>query len=75
MELIINIINGRFNNYAEVKALSGYCFYDADEENRQYMNKVITPLTDTEAIKRKYVVIQGNADKLNEELQNALDSE
>lgn len=71
MELIINIINGRFNNYSEVKALSGYCFYDVDDEERQYMNSIITPLTDETEIKRKYVVVVGDAEKLNQELMNS----
>ena len=70
MELIINIINGRFNNYSKVWVVDGYCFYDADEEERQYMNKVITPLTDETEIKRKYVVVQGDAEKLNKEVED-----
>lgn len=75
MELIINIINGRFNNYSKVWVSNGYCFYDVDDEQRQYMTSITTPLTDETEIKRKYVVVMGDAEKLNEELQNALDSE
>lgn len=72
MELIINIINGKFNNYAKVWVLNGYCFYDVDEQDRQYMESITTPITDEAELKRKFVVVQGNAEKLNKELQEAL---
>lgn len=68
MDLIINIINGRFNDYAKVWVVDGYCFYDADSEERQYFDSIITPITDVLELKRKFVVVQGNAEKLNEEL-------
>lgn len=70
MDLIINIINGKFNNYAKVRVPFGYCFYDIDSKERQYFDSIITPITDEIELKRKFVVVQGNADKLNKELQN-----
>ena len=70
MELIIKHINGRFTNYSEVTAPNGYCFYDKDEENRNYMEKIITPVTDVEKLHNQFLLVEGNADKLNEELQN-----
>ena len=69
MDLIINIINGRFYTYAKVWVADGYCFYDIDDEQRQYMNSITTPITDETELKRKYVVVQGDMEKLNEELQ------
>ena len=69
MELIINIINGKFNNYAEVRSPKGYCFYDVDENVRDYAEYIITPITDKSELKRKFILVEGNAEKLNEELQ------
>ena len=65
------IIQGKTINYAQLTALSGYCFYDIDaiEEEKAYMTKLTTPITDINEIERKYVVVQGNADLLNEELE------
>lgn len=62
-------IQGRFNNYTELTSLQGYCFYDVDDEQRQYMTSILTPITDEAELERKYVVVFGDADKLNEELQ------
>lgn len=70
MELIIKHINGKFINYSEVSAPQGYCFYDKDEENGNYMEKIITPIIDETALKEKYVLVKGNAEKLNEEVAN-----
>jgi hypothetical protein len=58
---------GKFTKYAVLVAEQGYCFYDVDDEQRYYMTKITTPITDIEELKRKYVVIYGNAEKLNEE--------
>lgn len=69
MDLIINIINGKFRTYAEVKAHVGYCFYDVDVEERNYLERIITPIIDEAELKRKFVIVQGNADKLNEQLE------
>ena len=65
------IIQGKTINYAQLTALSGYCFYDTDatEEEKAYMTKLTTPITDINELERKYVVVQGNADLLNQELE------
>lgn len=70
MEHIKIEIKGRFTRYAELTAHYGYCFYDIDEEQRYYMTSIATPVTDETELARKYVVVEGDADKLNEELQN-----
>jgi hypothetical protein len=62
-------IQGKFNKYTKLTSESGYCFYDVDEEQRQYMTSILTPITDEAELQRKYVVVYGDADKLNEELQ------
>lgn len=64
-------IQGKFNNYTELTSLQGYCFYDVDANEKQYMNSILTPITDEVELERKYIVVFGNAQKLNEELQNA----
>lgn len=65
------IIQGKTINYAQLTALIGYCFYDIDatEEEKAYMTKLTTPITDINELERKYVVVQGNADLLNQELE------
>lgn len=70
MELIIKKINGKFNDYSEVTAPYGYCFYDKDEQDRNYMERIFTPVTDVEKLREQFVLVEGNADKLNEELHN-----
>lgn len=72
MELIIKHITGKTINYSEVTAPAGYCFYDKDEENRNYMEKIFTPMTDVAEILNKYVLVEGNAEKLNEEVANTI---
>lgn len=62
-------IQGNFNRYTELTSLQGYCFYDADEEQRQYMTSVLTPITNEAELQRKYVAVRGDADQLNEELR------
>lgn len=71
MELKIEKIKGTFLNYSKVSVDKGYCFYDVDyeEENRNYTTSITTPLTDEEAIRKKYIVVQGNAEELNAELE------
>ena len=65
----INIeIKGKFNQYAVLTAESGYCFYDINEEERNYTTQTFTPVIDVAELERTYVVVQGNVDKLNEEL-------
>lgn len=70
MELIIKHITGKTINYSEVTAPVGYCFYDKDEENRSYMERIFTPMTDEVALREKYVLVEGSAEKLNEEVAN-----
>ena len=71
----INIeIKGNIHKYAELTAEQGYCFYDVDDdEQRQYMTSISTPILDESELARKYVVVEGDAEKLNEELQKDLE--
>lgn len=69
MELNIEKITGKVNTYSRVSIEQGYCFYDVDAEERQYMNYIATPITDEYELRKKYVVVEGDADVLNEELQ------
>lgn len=65
----INIeIKGKFNQYAVLTAEQGYCFYDVNEEEHNYTEQMFTPVVDIEELEKTYVVVQGSADKLNEEL-------
>ena len=72
MEHIKIEIKGNIHKYAELTAENGYCFYDVDEQERCYMTSTSTPIMDESEIARKYIVVQGDADKLNEELQKAV---
>lgn len=67
--IIIENIKGKFVDYAILTAEDGYCFYDTDEEERNYMTSIITPITDQAELERKYVAIQGDAKELNTELE------
>lgn len=62
-------IQGKFTTYTELKSQVGYCFYDADDEERIYLTSILTPITDEAELERKYIVVQGDAEKLNDELQ------
>ena len=65
----INIeIKGKFNQYAVLTAESGYCFYNVTEEERNYTTQIFTPVVDIAELEKTYIVVQGSADKLNEEL-------
>lgn len=65
----INIeIKGNIHKYSYLEAEQGYCFYDVDDEVRNYMTSISTSILDETELARKYVVIQGDAEKLNEEL-------
>lgn len=64
-------IQGRFNNYIELFAEQGYCFYDVDAEERNYMTRIATPIMDETELDRKFKVVHGDAENLNEELQKA----
>lgn len=65
----IENIKGRFIEYTQLTAESGYCFYDKDAEDRNYLTSITTPITDKQELERKYIAIQGNADELNAELE------
>lgn len=69
MEHLSIEIKGNFTKYAEITAEQGYCFYDVDEEARQYAEKIFTPIIDESELARKYVVVLGYANVLNEELE------
>lgn len=60
-------IKGKFTKYAELTAEKGYCFYDVDDEEKHYTTSTATPITDIDELAKKYVVVQGDADKLNKE--------
>lgn len=70
----INIeIQGKFNQYAVLTAEDGYCFYDTTEE-LNYLIQVFTPIIDIAELERTYVVVYGDADKLNRELEKERES-
>lgn len=69
MELIINCVNGKFRTYAEVRSPQGYCFYDVDTEERNYLEYIATPILDEQELDRKFVLVEGNAEELNAKLQ------
>jgi hypothetical protein len=69
MEHLSIEMKGKFTKYAEITAEQGYCFYDVDEEERKYFEKIFTPIIDETEIARKYVVVLGYAHVLNEELE------
>lgn len=69
MELIKNFINGKFRTYTEVRSPQGYCFYDVDESERIYTEYIATPIVDEKELERKFVLVEGNANELNEELE------
>lgn len=67
--IIIENIKGKFVDYTKLTAEQGYCFYDKDDELRNYLTSITTPITDTLELERKYIAVQGNADELNAELE------
>lgn len=69
MEHIKIEIKGNIYKYAKLTADYGYCFYDIDAEERNYITSISTPITDETELARKYIVVQGNAEKLNAELE------
>lgn len=69
MEHLKITLMGNINKYYFLEADYGYCFYDADDEQRQYMNSISTPIMDEIEIERKYIVVFGDAEKLNAELE------
>lgn len=75
MEHIKIIIKGKIYKYAELTADYGYCFYDADDEYKSYMTSISTPITNEVELARKYIVVQGDADMLNAELEKERSAE
>lgn len=73
MEHIKIEIKGKFTKYAELTADYGYCFYDVDDEERYYTTSIATPITDIEELRRKYIVVIGDADYLNIKLQEKIE--
>lgn len=73
MEHIKIEFKGNIHRYAELTAHYGYCFYDVDAEDRNYMTSISTPILDETELARKFVVVQGNAEELNEELQKEIE--
>lgn len=69
--IIKTTIIGKFRNYTRLRAVQGYCFYDADEseENRNYIESIDTPILDETELERKFVTVKGNAEQLNKELR------
>lgn len=66
----INIeIRGKFNQYAVLTAEQGYCFYDVNEEQRNYSTQIFTPVINEAELEKTYVVVQGDAEILNKELE------
>ena len=66
----INIeIKGKFNQYAVLTAEQGYCFYDVDAEERNYLTSISTPITNETELARKFIVVLGYADVLNKQLE------
>ena len=67
MQLIIEEIIGVFRNYCKVYAPNGYCFYDIDdeEERRNYMTEITTPLINRDEIEKKFILVEGDVDLLN----------
>lgn len=72
MEHIKIEIRGNIHKYSYLEAEQGYCFYDIDDEQRQYMTSISTPIIDETELARKYVVVIGDADYLNMELQKEI---
>jgi hypothetical protein len=69
MEHIKIEIKGKFNKYAVLTAKKGYCFYDVNEEQRNYTTQVFTPVVDVAELEKTYIVVQGDADALNAALE------
>lgn len=65
MEHLKIAIKGKYTKHAEITAEQGYCFYDVNNEERVYFEKIFTPITDMVEIERKYIVVEGNAEELN----------
>ena len=75
----IENIKGKFVDYTKLTAESGFCFYDKDEKERNYLTSITTPVTDTQELESKYVAVWGDAQELNakldEERQKAVEDD
>lgn len=67
--IIIENIKGKFVDYTKLTAESGFCFYDKDQEEHNYLTSITTPITDGQELERKYIAVQGNAEELNAKLE------
>lgn len=65
----IENVKGRVVDYTILTAEKGFCFYDKDETDRNYLTSITTPITDPNELERKYIVVQGNAEELNKALE------
>jgi hypothetical protein len=68
------IIQGKQIRYMLLTAEQGHCFYDVEDESRNYMTSIYTPILTDEEIARQYVEVEGNADDLNAKLMEELDN-
>lgn len=75
MEHIKIEILGNIHKYTELTAEQGYCFYDVDDEQPYYMTSISTPILDETELARKYIVVQGDADQMNEQYISTLDQQ
>ena len=73
MEHIRIEIKGVSIKYAELKAEEGYCFYDVNEKERNYLTAIATPIVDINKLAETYIVVEGNADELNEKLMKEME--
>lgn len=64
----IKNIKGTIVDYTILTAENGYCFYDTDDEQQNYVTSITTPITERSELERKYVAVWGDADELNGKL-------
>lgn len=57
------------SNKSIITAPNGYCFYDTLQKERMYITKLITPTININELEKRYIVIEGDANILNAELQ------
>ena len=62
------IIQGKVISFLRLTAEQEHCFYDIEDDDRNYMTSIDTPLMSDEEIARRYIEVQGNADDLNDKL-------
>lgn len=59
------IIQGKQIRFMRITAEQGHCFYDVEDDVRNYVTSIDTPIITDEEIARRYVEVMGNADELN----------